>query len=64
MFALAPGDETIALTTGMTMLDIPLAEFAQYDDVNVQVIGYAIGTEGGGETMAAAWAVCKEIGGL
>lgn len=64
MYALVPGEETAALTTGVTMLDIPVAEFAKFDDANIQVIGYAIGVEGVSTTPAMAWEVCKEQGGM
>lgn len=64
MYTLAPGEDTIALTTGMTMLNIPVEVFAQLDDVNIQVIGYAIGVENVNKDPATAWEICKEVGNL
>lgn len=48
----------------MTMINIPVEEFAQYDDVNIQAIGYAIGIENVSSVPSMAWEVCKEVGGL
>lgn len=64
MYELVPGEETSALMTVMTMINIPVEEFAQYDDVNIQVIGYAIGIENVSSVPSMAWEVCKEVGGL
>lgn len=62
MGALTPGERTSALTNEMTMRSITNAEYADIDDINITIIGYAVGTDGVSATPAEAWNECKLIG--
>lgn len=64
MTALQPGDSTSALTEQMTMRSISNAEYADIDDINIKITGYAIGTEGVSMSLTDAWSECKSIGNI
>ena len=64
MGALTPGESTSALTNEMTMRSITNAEYADIDDINITIIGYAVGTDGVSATPAEAWNECKLIGNI
>ena len=64
MSALTPGESTSALTNEMTMRSITNAEYADIDDINITIIGYAVGTDGVSATPAEAWNECKLIGNI
>ena len=49
---MTPGESTSALTNEMTMWSITNAEYADIDDINITIIGYAIGTDGVSATLA------------
>lgn len=62
MTVLSPGDSTTALTQQMTMKKISNAEYANIDDINITITGYAIGIEGVSTVPIDAWNECKAIG--
>ena len=64
MTALQPGESTSALTEQMTMDEISNAEYAAIDDINITVIGYAMGTEDMSTNPVDAWNECKTIGNI
>ena len=64
MSALTPGESTSALTNEMTMRSITNAEYADIDDINITIIGYAVGTDGVSATPAESWNECKLIGNI
>ena len=64
MDALTPGESTSALTNEMTMRSITNAEYADIDDINITIIGYAVGTDGVSATPAESWHQCKLIGNI
>ena len=61
MTLLAPGDSTSALTNQMTMKSISNAEYANIDDINITITGYAIGIEEVDTNPVNAWNVCKSF---
>ena len=64
MTALQPGDSTSALTERMKMNEISNAEYAAIDDINITIIGYAMGTEDMSADPQEAWNECKAIGNI
>lgn len=64
MTILNPGDSTSALTDQMSMRSISNAEYAEIDDINITVTGYAIGIEDVSTNPEDAWNECKSIGNL
>lgn len=64
MTALQPGESTSSLTTQMTMKSITHAEYADIDDINITITGYAMGTEGMSTIPTDAWNECKTIGNI
>ena len=58
----APGASTTALGSSLTMVDMSLAEYSELSDINVNMTGYACGTEG--EEMSTAWESIKGNYGL
>ena len=64
MTVLTPGESTNALTEQMTMRSITNAEYAEIDDINITITGYAMGTEGMSTIPEDAWNECKTIGDI
>ena len=64
MTVLNPGDSTTALTQHMIMKKISNAEYADIDDINITITGYAIGIEDVSTVPIDAWNQCKAIGNL
>lgn len=64
MTVLNPGESTTILTNQMTMRSISNAEYAAIDDINITIIGYAIGIEDVASNPADAWNECKTIGNI
>lgn len=64
MTVLNPGESTSALTNQMTMCSISNADYSAIDDINVSIMGYAIGTEDVDPSPSEAWSVCKQLGNL
>ena len=64
MTALQPGESTSALTKQMTMNEISNAEYAAIDDINITIIGYAMGIEDMSTDPVDAWNECKMIGDI
>ena len=64
MYRLAPGEVTTNVTDEITMKDISNAEYAAIDDINVEITGCVIGTEGVSSSPETAWKECKEVGGI
>ena len=64
MTVLQPGESTSALTEQMTMCEISNAEYADIDDINITITGYAIGTESVSVNPVDAWNECKAIGDI
>ena len=60
MVLLSPGEETIPLTTRMTMRDISIPEYAYIDDLSYSFQVYAVGTEGISVNPEDAWREVKE----
>lgn len=58
---LSPGEETIPLTTRMTMRDISIPEYAYIDDLSYSFQVYAVGTEGISVNPEEAWIEVKEL---
>lgn len=58
----APGASTTALGSGLTMVDMSLAEYADLTDINVTMTGYACGAED--ESLDTAWDSIKGNYGL
>ncbi len=61
--ALTPGTSTTALSSNFTMVDISLSDYAEIENVNVNMTGYACVAEDG-ETLEIAWDSIKENYGL
>ena len=65
MTTLAIEESTDALTSQLTLSEnLSNAEFAGIDDINVTIIGYAVGTEESPTNPAEAWTYCKQLGGI
>lgn len=64
MTVLNPGDSTTILTNQINMRSISNAEYAEIDDINITVTGYAIGIEDVSTNPEDAWNECKSIGNL
>lgn len=64
MIILNPGESTSALTTQMTMCSISNADYSAIDDINVSIMGYAIGIEDVDPSPSNAWSVCKQLGNI
>lgn len=64
MTVLNPGEATSALTNQVTMRSISNAEYAEIDDINMTITGYAIGTEDVSVIPSEAWNQCKIIGNI
>lgn len=60
MVLLSPGEETIPLTTRMTMRDISIPEYAYIEDLSYSFQVYAVGTEGISVNPEDAWRKVKE----
>lgn len=61
MVPLNPGEESIPLTQQMSMISMENYEYAQIDDINFTVTGYAISIEDLDQNPLSAWDICKEI---
>lgn len=61
MVPLNPGEESIPLTQQMSMISMENYEYAQIDDINFTVTGYAISIEDLDPDPSSAWNICKEI---
>lgn len=61
MVSLNPGEESIPLTQQMSMISMENYEYAQIDDINFTVTGYAISIEDLDPDPSSAWNICKEI---
>ncbi len=59
---LTPGVSTSALADKLTMVDISLSDYAEVENINVTMTGYACGAEG--ETLDTAWDSIKENYGM
>ena len=64
MSVLTPGESTSVLTNEMTMRSITNAEYADIDDINITIIGYAVGTDGLSVFPEQSWNQCKLIGNI
>lgn len=64
MTVLYQGESTSSLTEQMTMNSMNNAEYADIDDINITITGYAIGTEGISTNPVDAWNQCKIIGNI
>ena len=58
----APDASTTALGSSLTMVDMSLADYAEISDINVEMTGYACGTDD--ETLDTAWDSIKLNYGL
>lgn len=61
MTELNQGESTTPLTTQMTMKQITNAQYAEVDNINVTITGYAIDITGETSTPEAVWEECKAI---
>ncbi len=63
MTVLATNESTDVLTDKITMRAISNGDYAAIDDLNISVIGYAIGIENVSANPVQAWKYCKSVRG-
>ena len=62
LIPLFPGDTTPTLTDSLKMRSMSIPDYAYIGDINVELIGATIQTEGESTDPLAAWAECKQYG--
>lgn len=58
---LYPGETTVPLLSSMTMRNITIAEYAEIEDINIRITGYAIDTNGYSMLPSEVWYECKTL---
>ena len=58
---LYPGETTVPLLSSMTMRSSTIAEYAEIEDINIRITGYAIDTNVYSMLPSEVWYECKTL---